>query len=300
MVIAKRIDPSDGVAYSFKDFMRFYNSGFSSSEVRAYWENCKPDQERHHQPPCRKATRCWRPRQRATPALIDWPKLSDSLPPLPDSQSGYVVDGPRNDSGLLRYPAANCVKEPGALLKLLKTSRVNKRQLDAAMQTAQTLAFRWWAGRNTFDFKLQGAATMRLAAPEHEALNPVLAALVALARLSLPDDQELAILQLLLNYYEDSSNSVRPHRHPCRQVCASLGAPRIVEVEGRPVEMVHGDCLVLAGQMHSVPPVKKQAGPRLSICLFYATAEDCLQRSASVQSNGDFWWTHPDDADGPW
>ena len=65
-------------------------------------------------------------------------------------------------------------------------------------------------------------------------------------------------------------------------------------MEGHRFEMKHGDCLVLNGQLHAVPPAV-EARPRLSVCLFYASVEECLQGEARVLSGGSFWWSHPED-----
>ena len=49
----------------------------------------------------------------------------------------------------------------------------------------------------------------------------------------------------------------------------------------------HGDCLILNGEEHAVPPMQKVSGsPRMSICLFYATASEYNASSVSVLANG--------------
>eukprot|EP00446_Apocalathium_sp_SHHI-4_P077989 CAMPEP_0177572656 /NCGR_PEP_ID=MMETSP0369-20130122/78082_1 /TAXON_ID=447022 ORGANISM="Scrippsiella hangoei-like, Strain SHHI-4" /NCGR_SAMPLE_ID=MMETSP0369 /ASSEMBLY_ACC=CAM_ASM_000364 /LENGTH=160 /DNA_ID=CAMNT_0019060659 /DNA_START=12 /DNA_END=491 /DNA_ORIENTATION=+ len=110
-----------------------------------------------------------------------------------------------------------------------------------------------------------------------------------------PQGQAMALIQLIVNYYKDGESSVRAHRHRCRQVCASIGAPRDVEVEGRgTICMQSGDCLSLAGEEHSVPPAARGVKPRMSVCLFYATRGE-YDAGAGVLTKGSQQWAHPDD-----
>lgn len=44
-----------------------------------------------------------------------------------------------------------------------------------------------------------------------------------------------------------------------------------------------------------MPAVGRAVQPRMSVCLFYASAEEVSNGSVSVLSNGSFCWTHPDD-----
>eukprot|EP00434_Breviolum_minutum_P005494 symbB.v1.2.004843.t1/scaffold279.1/size242841/28 len=145
--------------------------------------------------------------------------------------------------------------------------------------------FRWWAGRSMLDFKSQEGCSFAFAWP-WTALTPVVDVLIGIAQKTMPAE-ELALIQIILNYYPDGTSRVRSHRHRCRQVCLSLGAPRKIEVEGRMIKMHHGDCLPLFGEEHAVPP-ESTAGPRMSICLFYSSWAEYFS-GAGVLANGSFW-----------
>jgi malate dehydrogenase len=42
MPVEKRVDPEDGVAYSYEDLATFYKGKYKKSMIEAYWETCKP------------------------------------------------------------------------------------------------------------------------------------------------------------------------------------------------------------------------------------------------------------------
>jgi len=156
--------------------------------------------------------------------------------------------------------------------------------------------FRWYANRSILDFKVRGASSLSLG-PPYDMLNSLVAVIVALAVKSLAEGEELAILQLIVNLFKDGENQVKAHRHRCRQICVSLGASRDLVVEGRTVTMRSGDALPLAGELHSVPEVGSEVQPRISVCLFYASAAEYAAETVSVNSTGDsYWWNHPRDA----
>merc|ERR1712039_42326 len=129
-----------------------------------------------------------------------------------------------------------------------------------------------------------------------DVLNPLLRAMIEVAEHSLKAGEELALLQLLVNYYKDGTKAVKPHKHRCRHVCCSLGASRDAEVEGVSVNMSHGDCLVLEGENHAVPPTQVKTKTRVSICLFYSSVEEYNAGTVGVPAKGGMWFTHPEDA----
>ena len=38
----KRVDPADGVAYTWEDFSTYYKAEYEKAEIAEYWETCKP------------------------------------------------------------------------------------------------------------------------------------------------------------------------------------------------------------------------------------------------------------------
>jgi len=162
--------------------------------------------------------------------------------------------------------------------------------------------FRWFAGRSILDFKVEGGRSLVLSSPL-DVLNPLVETMIEIVERTLKEGEDLALLQLIINAYQDGNNSVRPHRHRCRQLCASLGAPRACEVEGRALRMRHGDVLPLFAEEHAVPPMATACGPRVSVCLFYGSVEEYRDRSISVNAidgwfGESFWWNHPEDLTG--
>merc|ERR1712129_347704 len=154
-----------------------------------------------------------------------------------------------------------------------------------------------FGARRILDFKVKGLPAFRLTSP-FDVLNPLLGALTEVAEESMVEGEKLALLQLLVNYYSDGSKAVKAHCHRCRHICCSLGAPRDTEVEGVPTCMSHGDCLVLDRQNHSVPPTPTKTGARLSVCLFYVSAEQYAAGGDVVgvpAKTGPMWWSHPQD-----
>jgi len=41
-VVAKRVCPDDGVAYTYDELHAYYKGTYSKKQIKAYWENCKP------------------------------------------------------------------------------------------------------------------------------------------------------------------------------------------------------------------------------------------------------------------
>eukprot|EP01065_Artemidia_motanka_P014848 TRINITY_DN1867_c0_g1_i2.p4 TRINITY_DN1867_c0_g1~~TRINITY_DN1867_c0_g1_i2.p4 ORF type:complete len:122 (+),score=47.11 TRINITY_DN1867_c0_g1_i2:361-726(+) len=93
-------------------------------------------------------------------------------------------------------------------------------------------------------------------------------------------------MQCFLCLYEDGDDVCPPHRHDCRQATLSLGAERVLTVEGSRVTTEHGDILLLDGERHGVPQQRAATGPRISINLFYTTDADLQRGDVSVNSRG--------------
>eukprot|EP00755_Sulcionema_specki_P022502 Sspe_Gene.76677::Locus_47910_Transcript_1_2_Confidence_0.667_Length_682::g.76677::m.76677 len=88
--------------------------------------------------------------------------------------------------------------------------------------------------------------------------------------------------QCFMCLYEEGGDSCPSHRHDCNQLTLSLGAPRVLVVEGERHKMLHGDVIILDGERHGVPKDRTDEGPRISINLFYTTAGE--SRAVSVNS----------------
>lgn len=179
----------------------------------------------------------------------------------------------------------------GKVLNVLDESFLLESQLASVLSMGESSEFRWWAGRCMLDFKSQEGRSFSFTSP-WTALAPIVDVLVAVAKKTMPPGEELALIQLILNYYPDGTSRVRSHRHRCRQVCISLGASRKIEVDGQLMTMHHGDCLPLFGEEHAVPASSSSEAPRMSICLFYSSQSEYFA-GAGVLANGSFWWSHP-------
>eukprot|EP00913_Durusdinium_trenchii_P000295 g269.t1 len=174
----------------------------------------------------------------------------------------------------------------GKVLNILEESYLTEAQLESILKLGSSQPdFRWWAGRAMLDFKSEEGQSLVLW-PPWTALEAAVKVLVGIARRTMPDE-ELALIQLIVNYYPDGGSRVRSHRRPCS--CGTGGyalvrdrRPR--QVEGQTLTMRHGDCLPLFGEEHAVPP-ESTAEPRMSLCLFYASQAEYLA-GASVDKNG--------------
>lgn len=187
----------------------------------------------------------------------------------------------------------------GQMCNVLSESFLTEDELWGMLKLMQQTQFRWYAGRNIVDWKVQGECSLTLQ-PPYDFLNPLVRVAVELARRSLEPHEDLAIIQLIVNSFSGQQNEVKPHTHRCRQVCIALGAERELVVEDRRVVMKFGDCMPLRGQVHSVPKAEKHCGPRLSVCLFYGSAEEYMSSSMSVNATDgyhgwSYWWEHPQD-----
>mmetsp|Transcript_54446 Transcript_54446/g.74420 ORF Transcript_54446/g.74420 Transcript_54446/m.74420 type:complete len:731 (-) Transcript_54446:238-2430(-) len=126
--------------------------------------------------------------------------------------------------------------------------------------------------------------------PPHLAhLTYLIEVLLRQLELRTPQDSVRPI-QCFLCLYERTTDSCPEHRHNCRQLTMSMGAPRTLTVEGQAVAMRHGDVVVLGGEQHGVPRVSvdgqsSNKKPRISINLFYATASDYAKGPVSVNAN---------------
>mmetsp|Transcript_44675 Transcript_44675/g.83288 ORF Transcript_44675/g.83288 Transcript_44675/m.83288 type:complete len:620 (+) Transcript_44675:164-2023(+) len=183
--------------------------------------------------------------------------------------------------------------------RLQKVSQLTDEGLDSIFTEIKKMnTFRWFNCHFKLDFKVAGDQRMQLN-PPYEFLQPLVSAMSELAEKLLGADQQLAILQLILNFFEDGNNTVRAHRHRCRQICVSLGASREVLVDGKRLIMHHGDALYLKGEVHSVPAAEQVDEPRISVCLFFGTSEEYTSGTISVQpdqknsDSGSLWWVHP-------
>ncbi|CAK9105840.1 unnamed protein product [Durusdinium trenchii] len=116
----------------------------------------------------------------------------------------------------------------GKVLNILEESYLTEAQLESILKLGSSQPdFRWWAGRAMLDFKSEEGQSLVLW-PPWTALEAAVKVLVGIARRTMPDE-ELALIQLIVNYYPDGGSRVRSHRHRCRQVCLSLGAARTIE-----------------------------------------------------------------------
>ncbi|CAE8583367.1 unnamed protein product [Polarella glacialis] len=216
----------------------------------------------------------------------------------PTPSSGLPQSASRPSQSILLEP--NLKVRSGEVLNLQRVSSLSDAQLQGILQSVEEYAkFRWFAGRSILDFKVNGVKSFRLE-PPYDMLNPLLTVMIAMAERSLGQKEELALLQLIVNHFKDGGSEVKPHTHRCRQVCVSLGAGRELDIEGRRLFMRHGDCLPLEGEVHSVPPARSVREPRVSVCLFYGSAEEYARELLSVNATagkfGDsFWFTHPKD-----
>jgi len=217
--------------------------------------------------------------------------------PFPDALQPSL-QGMHQES-LLRNPRKKVV--PGRLVSLQCESFLTDGHMQDILDNVERcIEFRQFAGRAIMDVKLNGTAAMPTLDAPYSVLNPLLAVMVELAWRSLPDGHELALVQLIINHFKSGGNAVKPHTHRCRQVCVSLGASRDVIVEGSVLQMKHGDCLPLAGEVHSVPPATGLSASRISVCLFYGSNFEFAQGTLCVNAtNGKFgnshWFVHPED-----
>jgi hypothetical protein len=208
--------------------------------------------------------------------------------------SGSDIKSPSKDCGL-RSPDMRV--EAGTLVNLVRDTFLTETDLWACFHHICAHAkFQEFAGRSIMDFKIAGQPGFQFA-PRFEALNPLLDVMTTLARQSLHPGEELALIQVVVNYFKDGGNDVKPHTHRCRQICVSLGAPRDLNVEGKIITMGFADALALAGEKHSVPRANGKE-PRVSICLFYGSTREYRNHCMSVNANNksfgsSFWFTHP-------
>lgn len=247
----------------------------------------------------------------------------DSAPNSPEASSGHIQETPDENLEEESYkvtthpsPALQCtgsgtispsqlLRDPGMrvtsgqLINLQTVSFLTETQLNNIFcAVSDRASFRWFAGRSILDFKVDGGKTLTLE-PPYDLLNPLIKVMVAIAANSL-DGEDMSLLQLIVNYFQNGDNEVKPHRHRCRQVCVSLGATRTLEVEGQTLQMRNGDALPLRGEMHRVPRQKSCTAPRTSVCLFYGSLKEYMEHSISVNAvdgwfGESYWWHHPQD-----
>lgn len=190
--------------------------------------------------------------------------------------------------------------ESGVLFNFVRKGMLTEEQLDGMLDSVRALTegptFRHFGGRSIWDFKLFGERSFVLPVP-FEFLNPLMQVMLVLADLTMQPGEELALIQVLVNYLGGYVRFVNPHRHRCRQLCASLGEACTVEVEGRPLVMHHGDCLPLGGEVHGVPVDIARRSPRVSVCLFYSSKEEFRKGTVGLSGDpgGGLHFVHPDD-----
>ena len=217
-------------------------------------------------------------------------------------------------SAMLRHPSKPIV--PGEPLNLLNETFIEEAQLRNIFRILDCdKEFRWFAGRTVVDFKISGSPSFELE-PPYDFLNPLIIAMTAMAWQTMRENEELAVIQILVNYFKNERNKIKRHRHRCRQLCVSLGADRDLFIKrhvnksGRHVGMntpdLHmkekqvplrfGDVLHLDGEVHCVPPAEGKTGVRISICMFYGSKEEYMKRSLLVHGDPSVcWFVHPQD-----
>ena len=114
---------------------------------------------------------------------------------------------------------------------------------------------------------------------ELSSLEPALDAMEALLGEAHGDD-DARWIQLFVNRYRDGTEDTGRHSHYCRQLTVSVGATRVLRIDGpgvaggrRDVLTRTGTAVLLDGQFHSVPG-DRSADERFSLNLFYALASD--------------------------
>ena len=150
---------------------------------------------------------------------------------------------------------------------------------DLARATRGVRGFRRFLRRSVVD---QSFGTTLCPAPlraELSSLEPALDAMEALLGEAHGDD-DARWIQLFVNRYRDGTEDTGRHSHYCRQLTVSVGAPRVLRIDGpgvaggrRDVLTRTGTAVLLDGQFHSVPG-DRSADERYSLNLFYALASD--------------------------
>lgn len=150
---------------------------------------------------------------------------------------------------------------------------------DLARATRGVRGFRRFLRRSVVD---QSFGTTLCRAPlraELSSLEPALDAMEALLKEAHGDD-DARWIQLFVNRYRDGTEDTGRHSHYCRQLTVSVGAPRVLRIDGpgvaggrRDVLTRTGTAVLLDGQFHSVPG-DRSADERYSLNLFYALASD--------------------------
>ena len=150
---------------------------------------------------------------------------------------------------------------------------------DLARATRGVRGFRRFLRRSVVD---QSFGTTLCRAPlraELSSLEPALDAMEALLK-EAHGDGDARWIQLFVNRYRDGTEDTGRHSHYCRQLTVSVGAPRVLRIDGpgvaggrRDVLTRTGTAVLLDGQFHSVPG-DRSADERFSLNLFYALASD--------------------------
>jgi len=280
----------------------FYQNGYVQTDVLKRWREHRCSRQEQESLCYRGAfyqnskvqsdvMKRWQKRRESTDYL---PLQESAIEALPISHWQPSLDAVK------RKPISLQIKS-GQVFNLQSKSLMADSELKHILcDLERRVPFRQFAGRAIVDVKLRGTATMPALSGPYESLNSLLKVVVQLAQHSLRNVEELALVQLIVNHYKDGESEVKPHTHRCRQICVSLGAPREVNVEGLVLQMRNGDCLPLAGELHSVPRAKGVSESRISVCLFYGSSEEFSSGALRVNSSdGKFgnshWWVHPKD-----
>eukprot|EP00928_Gymnodinium_smaydae_P063260 TRINITY_DN46901_c0_g1_i1.p1 TRINITY_DN46901_c0_g1~~TRINITY_DN46901_c0_g1_i1.p1 ORF type:complete len:649 (-),score=41.72 TRINITY_DN46901_c0_g1_i1:166-2019(-) len=84
--------------------------------------------------------------------------------------------------------------------------------------------------------------------------------------------------RVVLNLYTDGEQQLNSHRHDFWTCLISLGAPRVLLVDNRPLVMEDGDMVVFGTQMHGVPRMTNVSQGRISLVIFFYPDRDNLER----------------------
>lgn len=106
----------------------------------------------------------------------------------------------------------------------------------------------------------------------------------AFSELNIRDPQA----RVFMNYYADGQEKTGVHRHDFWTCLLSVGCPRILTVDNRPILLRDGDLIVFGTQNHGVPVMPEVTGGRISLVIFFYPDADNLERQ---------WQTVTEDSD---
>ena len=185
--------------------------------------------------------------------------------PAPEASPVAVADTPAAfplehvDEKDLRL-AFELLQERSATWSVLKTSSRAHRRVDSHVFTGELLPPAYTSATDPEEYA------------KETALLRIVAAMMRTAQDSVPG--AIIPIQLYMCYYADGSDSCPAHRHECRQLTLSLGAPRVLTVDGKHRLMEHGQAILLHKHKHGVPRQKTSDAPRASLNLFFTVAAE--------------------------